>query len=168
MMQAPDKQSPDDNHADAATSTLSPATIPRLRRARRHPAGSDDGMIRGLDALELLNVYAVEDDGHDGNRRGRGSGSRKRRKYTRPGPLPLPSSPSPQSPSSSSSLSLTETTGRGKKAAHQAEKPRWYNQMYMMFLALRQSPNHTASRSELVRKAVELDKKISEERNLPR
>ena len=37
-----------------------------------------------------------------------------------------------------------------------------------MFLALRQSPNYTASRSDLVRKAVELDKNISEERDLPR
>ncbi|KAJ2546128.1 hypothetical protein EV175_005714, partial [Coemansia sp. RSA 1933] len=40
--------------------------------------------------------------------------------------------------------------------------------MYLMFLALRQSPGFTASRSELVRKAVELDEKISKERGLPR
>ncbi|KAJ1822379.1 hypothetical protein LPJ56_000826 [Coemansia sp. RSA 2599] len=40
--------------------------------------------------------------------------------------------------------------------------------MYLMFLALRQSPGYTASRSELVRKAVELDRRISEERGLPR
>ncbi|KAI7824526.1 hypothetical protein BX661DRAFT_124236, partial [Kickxella alabastrina] len=46
--------------------------------------------------------------------------------------------------------------------------PRWYNQMYVMFLVLRQAPDNTASRSELVRKAVELDKKISMERGLPR
>ncbi|KAJ2315105.1 hypothetical protein IWW54_000507 [Coemansia sp. RSA 2705] len=48
------------------------------------------------------------------------------------------------------------------------ERPRWYNQMYLMFLALRQSPGHTASRSDLVRMAVELDDKISRERGLPR
>ncbi|KAI8322884.1 hypothetical protein GQ54DRAFT_297162 [Martensiomyces pterosporus] len=47
-------------------------------------------------------------------------------------------------------------------------RPRWYNQMYLMFLALRQSPGYTASRSDLVRKAVELDKRISRERSLPR
>ncbi|KAJ1936515.1 hypothetical protein GGF37_005577, partial [Kickxella alabastrina] len=40
--------------------------------------------------------------------------------------------------------------------------------MYVMFLVLRQAPDNTASRSELVRKAVELDKKISMERGLPR
>ncbi|KAJ2346866.1 hypothetical protein GGF43_004889 [Coemansia sp. RSA 2618] len=37
-----------------------------------------------------------------------------------------------------------------------------------MFLALRQSPGHTASRSDLVRTAVELDARISRERGLPR
>ncbi|KAJ2743935.1 hypothetical protein GGI20_003373 [Coemansia sp. BCRC 34301] len=47
-------------------------------------------------------------------------------------------------------------------------RPRWYNQMYVMFLALRQSPGYTSSRSELVRSAVELDRRISEERGLPR
>ncbi|KAJ2810828.1 hypothetical protein H4S07_002443 [Coemansia furcata] len=40
--------------------------------------------------------------------------------------------------------------------------------MYVMFLALRQSPGYTSSRSELVRSAVELDRRISEERGLPR
>ncbi|KAJ2673906.1 hypothetical protein IWW42_002036 [Coemansia sp. RSA 1085] len=67
---------------------------------------------------------------------------RKRRKKTKL-PQPRPRSPQPQ-------------------------RPRWYNQMYLMFLALRQSPNYTASRSELVRMAVELDARISRERGLPR
>ncbi|KAJ2470920.1 hypothetical protein GGI02_002614 [Coemansia sp. RSA 2322] len=40
--------------------------------------------------------------------------------------------------------------------------------MYVMFLALRQSPGYTSSRSELVRSAVELDKRISKERGLPK
>ncbi|KAJ2590437.1 hypothetical protein EV177_009067, partial [Coemansia sp. RSA 1804] len=56
----------------------------------------------------------------------------------------------------------------GVRKAASAYRPRWYNQMYLMFLALRQSPGFTASRSELVRKAVELDQRISRERGLPR
>ncbi|KAJ1927828.1 hypothetical protein IWQ60_002593 [Tieghemiomyces parasiticus] len=59
----------------------------------------------------------------------------------------------------------TTFTGRnGKKQL----KPRWHTQMYIMFLALRQLPGHEGSRSEIIRAAVELDKKISEERGLPR
>ncbi|KAJ2852146.1 hypothetical protein IWW36_000526 [Coemansia brasiliensis] len=59
---------------------------------------------------------------------------------------------------------------RRKKTARppQPQRPRWYNQMYLMFLALRQSPNYTASRSDLVRMAVDLDSRISKERGLPR
>ncbi|ORX92785.1 hypothetical protein K493DRAFT_316387 [Basidiobolus meristosporus CBS 931.73] len=47
-------------------------------------------------------------------------------------------------------------------------KPRWHTQMYIMFLALRQHPKREASRTELIKAAVALDKSISEERNLPR
>lgn len=47
-------------------------------------------------------------------------------------------------------------------------KPRWHTQPYMMFLALRAMPGQTAARQELITAAVELDKKISAEKGLPR
>ncbi|CAO3599725.1 unnamed protein product [Absidia cylindrospora] len=46
--------------------------------------------------------------------------------------------------------------------------PRWYTQSYLMFLALREHPGHCLSRSDLINAALALDKKISQERNLPR
>ncbi|KAJ2723020.1 hypothetical protein GGI07_002914 [Coemansia sp. Benny D115] len=62
----------------------------------------------------------------------------------------------------------TKTTERPTGQPKQPLRPRWYNQMYLMFLALRQSPGYTASRSDLVRMAVELDQKISKDRGLPK
>ncbi|KAF9187495.1 hypothetical protein BGZ51_001109 [Haplosporangium sp. Z 767] len=47
-------------------------------------------------------------------------------------------------------------------------KPRWHTQPYMMFLALRAMPDRTAARQELIMAAVELDKKFSAEKGLPR
>ncbi|KAI8602545.1 hypothetical protein EDD21DRAFT_284800, partial [Dissophora ornata] len=47
-------------------------------------------------------------------------------------------------------------------------KPRWHTQPYMMFLALRAMPGRTAARQELIMAAVELDKKFSAEKGLPR
>ncbi|KAG0347805.1 hypothetical protein BG004_006899 [Podila humilis] len=47
-------------------------------------------------------------------------------------------------------------------------KPRWHTQPYMMFLALRAMPERTAARQELIMAAVELDKKFSAEKGLPR
>ncbi|KAG0241537.1 hypothetical protein BGX31_001059 [Mortierella sp. GBA43] len=47
-------------------------------------------------------------------------------------------------------------------------KPRWHTQPYMMFLALRSMPNHTAARQELINAAVALDRKFSAEKGLPR
>lgn len=49
-----------------------------------------------------------------------------------------------------------------------ATQPRWHNQAYMLFLALRQHPNRCLSRPELIKAALALDEKISKERNLPR
>ncbi|KAK3811434.1 MAG: hypothetical protein J3R72DRAFT_376706, partial [Linnemannia gamsii] len=46
--------------------------------------------------------------------------------------------------------------------------PKWHTQPYMMFLALRAMPNRTAPRQELIHAAVELDKKFSAEKGLPR
>lgn len=46
--------------------------------------------------------------------------------------------------------------------------PRWYTQAYMVFLALREHPNHCLSRPDLIFAALAMDEKISKERNLPR
>ncbi|KAI7871564.1 hypothetical protein BDF14DRAFT_1762343 [Spinellus fusiger] len=47
-------------------------------------------------------------------------------------------------------------------------QPRWHSQSYMVFLALRQHPERSLPRTDLIRAALALDKKISEERQLPR
>ncbi|ORX43566.1 hypothetical protein DM01DRAFT_237911, partial [Hesseltinella vesiculosa] len=46
--------------------------------------------------------------------------------------------------------------------------PRWYTQSYVVFLALRQHPYHCMPRGDLINAALELDLKISQERNIPR
>ncbi|OZJ02604.1 hypothetical protein BZG36_04276, partial [Bifiguratus adelaidae] len=48
------------------------------------------------------------------------------------------------------------------------EQPRWHNQAYMMFLALREAPGRTLPRTQLIRAALAMDEKISRERGLPR
>ena len=55
-----------------------------------------------------------------------------------------------------------------KRKRETAIQPRWYNQSYLLFLALRQAPNHSLSRLKLIEKAIELDKKIGNELQLPR
>lgn len=47
-------------------------------------------------------------------------------------------------------------------------QPRWYNQAYLLFLALRQHPAHSLPRTELIDAAIELDKKFSIDLQLPR
>ncbi|KAF7732889.1 hypothetical protein EC973_000165 [Apophysomyces ossiformis] len=47
-------------------------------------------------------------------------------------------------------------------------QPRWHNQSYMLFLALRQHPDQCLPRTELIKAALAMDKKISEERHLPK
>ncbi|CAG8577386.1 9444_t:CDS:2 [Funneliformis mosseae] len=47
-------------------------------------------------------------------------------------------------------------------------RPRWHNQQYMMFLALQRAPNKTLSRGELIKAAISLDEKCSDETGLPR
>ncbi|KAF8926286.1 hypothetical protein BGZ58_011315 [Dissophora ornata] len=65
------------------------------------------------------------------------------------------------------------TSSNGTYTRHNAPKrsnvkPRWHTQPYMMFLALRSMPNHTAARQELINAAVALDRKFSAEKGLPR
>lgn len=64
----------------------------------------------------------------------------------------------------STSTSSSSVTRRSK----QNMQPRWQTQSYMVFLALRQHPARCLPRTELIKAALEMDKKISEERGLPR
>ncbi|PVU90305.1 hypothetical protein BB559_004694 [Furculomyces boomerangus] len=57
---------------------------------------------------------------------------------------------------------------RKRKAIEKVQRPRWYNQTYILFLALRQCKNYTASRKDLLEKAVKLDKKMSKELGIPK
>ncbi|KAF9117504.1 hypothetical protein BGX30_005410, partial [Mortierella sp. GBA39] len=77
--------------------------------------------------------------------------------------------------SASTHSSPTKSHGSHSHAARGAHshrsspgKPKWHTQPYMMFLALRAMPNRTAARQELIHAAVELDKKFSAEKGLPR
>ncbi|KAI8375345.1 hypothetical protein EDC96DRAFT_496906 [Choanephora cucurbitarum] len=54
------------------------------------------------------------------------------------------------------------------KRSKSAAQPRWHSQSYMVFLALRQHPERSLPRRELINAALALDKKISAELGLPR
>ncbi|KAI9470914.1 MAG: hypothetical protein EXX96DRAFT_458477, partial [Benjaminiella poitrasii] len=54
------------------------------------------------------------------------------------------------------------------KRSRSSKQPRWYNQAYMLFLALRQHPDRALPRGELIRAALALDEKISAELHLPK
>jgi hypothetical protein len=54
------------------------------------------------------------------------------------------------------------------KKARPNTQPRWHSQSYMVFLALRDHPDHCLPRNELLHAAVNMDKKISKELGLPR
>jgi hypothetical protein len=65
-------------------------------------------------------------------------------------------------------LKPTEPYTRHNAPKRSNVKPRWHTQPYMMFLALRSMPNHTAARQEVINAAVALDRKFSAEKGLPR
>ncbi|KAJ2455762.1 hypothetical protein EV183_000609 [Coemansia sp. RSA 2336] len=114
------------------------------RTLRQHRPRYLENSLTGNEVFDLLDEFIADPSGKP----------RKRRKKAKPSQTlqsPQPQGPQPQGPQ-----------------PHGPQRPRWYNQMYLMFLALRQSPNYTASRSDLVRMAVELDAQISKERGLPR
>lgn len=48
------------------------------------------------------------------------------------------------------------------------QQPRWHNQSYMLFLALRQHSEKTMARTDLIKSALAIDKRISEERQVPK
>jgi len=47
------------------------------------------------------------------------------------------------------------------------DKPRWYNQTYLIYLALRQAGGGPLPRGELIKRTLEMDQYISVQRNLP-
>ncbi|KAG0173455.1 hypothetical protein DFQ28_008406 [Apophysomyces sp. BC1034] len=63
---------------------------------------------------------------------------------------------------------LLETHKRTQNHGRSSTQPRWHNQSYMLFLALRQHPERCLPRTELIKAALSMDKKISEERRLPK
>ncbi|KAI8375126.1 hypothetical protein BD560DRAFT_349868 [Blakeslea trispora] len=54
------------------------------------------------------------------------------------------------------------------KRSRSSAQPRWHNQSYMVFLALRQHPERSLPRRELIEAALALDRKISSELGLPK
>ncbi|EIE84681.1 hypothetical protein G6F46_009398 [Rhizopus delemar] len=75
---------------------------------------------------------------------------------------------------SSVKRAVDDTLGDDKEGSRSSFKklrpdshPRWHNQAYMLFLALRQHPDLCMPRGELIKAALELDKKISSEMSLP-
>lgn len=48
------------------------------------------------------------------------------------------------------------------------QQPRWHNQAYMLYLALRQHTEKTMARTDLIKSALAIDKRISEERLVPK
>lgn len=64
--------------------------------------------------------------------------------------------------------SSTEADGKGFKRTKTTQQPRWHNQSYMLFLALRQHTERSLPRGELIKRALELDRKISAELSLPK
>jgi hypothetical protein len=52
-------------------------------------------------------------------------------------------------------------------AAASSLHPRWHNQSCMLFLALRQHPEHAMPRTDLINTALALDNTISTERDFP-
>ncbi|KAI8885473.1 hypothetical protein K501DRAFT_245950 [Backusella circina FSU 941] len=65
-------------------------------------------------------------------------------------------------------LTLPEAEKRMGANLTRTGLPRWHNQSYMLFVSLRQHSEKTMSRTDLIKKALDFDKKISQERNLPR
>ncbi|KAJ1907581.1 hypothetical protein LPJ81_000656 [Coemansia sp. IMI 209127] len=139
------------------------------RSLRTHQPRYLENALTGNEVFDLLDEYIIDEDGV-------GSGRRQKtrtRKYKRQNKRQKANVSSAGGGTNNGETAEGATdevnaNGQGARKAAAAYRPRWYNQMYLMFLALRQSPGFTASRSELVHKAVELDEKISKERGLPR
>ncbi|KAI8061360.1 hypothetical protein BDF21DRAFT_497279 [Thamnidium elegans] len=67
-----------------------------------------------------------------------------------------------------SSLSEAQKRKKINRFSSTNQQPRWHNQAYMLFLALRQHNEKTMARTDLIRSALAIDKRISEERLVPK
>ncbi|KAJ1937094.1 hypothetical protein EC988_007993, partial [Linderina pennispora] len=132
--------------SETASSSSASTETGKRRSARHHCPRYLDNALTGYEVLEMLDEFIIDTD------------SPQRRKRRRRAPRAPKQTAEEQ-------LAAEEQKPKKKKAA---VRPRWYNQVYLIFLALRQSPGYTASRGDLVKRAVELDEKISKERDLPR
>ncbi|KAI9282353.1 hypothetical protein BY458DRAFT_497929 [Sporodiniella umbellata] len=63
--------------------------------------------------------------------------------------------------------SESEWTVEFKRKRVDSLHPRWHNQAYMLFLALRQHPDRCLPRGELIKEALRLDRQLSKELSLP-
>ncbi|RUS12890.1 hypothetical protein BC938DRAFT_478327, partial [Jimgerdemannia flammicorona] len=81
---------------------------------------------------------------------------------------PLAEDLSSARPRRTTSTSTTSSVTRPSRRSKPSMQPRWHTQSYMVFLALRQHPAKCLPRTQLIKAALEMDKKISEERGLPR
>ncbi|KAJ1815913.1 hypothetical protein LPJ60_005535 [Coemansia sp. RSA 2675] len=157
----------------AADVEASTGVLEEARRSTRQPRPRHvDNSLTGDEVFDLLDHFIMEDDDQGTKQR-----KRRKRKPTTASQQHKRAKKSAISESDEDAplllrLEKESVSARSPDAKPKREppplRPRWYNQMYVMFLALRQSPGYTSSRSELVRSAVELDRRISEERGLPR
>jgi hypothetical protein len=56
---------------------------------------------------------------------------------------------------------------QGSNGQKKADRPRWWNQTYLLYLVLRKA-TRPLGRKDLISEALELDESISEERGLPK
>ncbi|KAJ2491864.1 hypothetical protein IWW37_001942 [Coemansia sp. RSA 2050] len=153
---------------EASTGVLEEAR----RSTRQHQPRYVDNSLTGDEVFDLLDHFIMEDDDQGTKQR-----KRRKKKTTAASQQHKRAKKSAASASDEDAPLILRLEKESSSACSPdanpkreppALRPRWYNQMYVMFLALRQSSGYTSSRSELVRNAVELDRRISEERGLPR
>jgi len=63
-------------------------------------------------------------------------------------------------------LNYSNNNNNDSKKGKKVDRPRWYNQTYLIFLVLREA-NGPLPRSELIRRTLLLDKQYSKEMGLP-
>ncbi|KAJ2453142.1 hypothetical protein GGF42_003875 [Coemansia sp. RSA 2424] len=172
---------PEPEAAIAAAERTTTGGLEEARRStRQHRPRHLDNALTGDEVFDLLDHFIMTDDDSD---EGKQRKKRKKKKTTTPSQqhkrakrntTAIPTFESEENVPLQLLLDNENTPASSPDVKSKPKReppvlrPRWYNQMYVMFLALRQSPGYTSSRSELVRSAVELDRRISEERGLPR
>ncbi|CAO3592693.1 unnamed protein product [Absidia cylindrospora] len=78
------------------------------------------------------------------------------------------SSQAPHSPKLQGHISLRPPRQATPDLSTPTQLPRWYKQSYMLFLALRQHPDHAMARTDLIKSALNLERDISTKMNFPK